>query len=131
MASRQLTRRICALSPGRLLTRIVKSGGFFCVLLLIPGLSCPSIISKGQSRENALSDAFAAGVGTSGAIDATALYAFPNTGPADTADRQLPGETFFPRATVSNRFTTGSRWCPSNPQMSRRKLLLPKSTAAA
>ena len=92
MLSSQFTRRTCAISLGRLLVRKVKSGGLFYILLLIPGLSCPSIISKGQSREIVTSEAFTAGVGASGAIDATASPIFPNPGPVDAADTQIPGE---------------------------------------
>jgi hypothetical protein len=88
-------RRTCVMSLSRMLVRMVKSGGFFCILLLIPGLSYPSIISKGQSRETVTSEAFTAGEGASGAIDATASHVFPNPGPIDAADTQIPGERRF------------------------------------
>jgi hypothetical protein len=71
---------------------MVESGSFFFILLLIPGLSYSSIISKGQSLEPVTSEALTAETGVSGAIDATASHIFPNPGPVDTADTQIPGE---------------------------------------
>lgn len=71
---------------------MVRSGGIVLVLLLIPGLSNPAIISRDQSGEIVTSEAFTLEAGASGAIDATASRAFPNAGPADAADTQIPAE---------------------------------------
>jgi hypothetical protein len=76
----------------RLLVRVVKSGGLLFVPLLIPGLSCPSIITSTQSRESVTSEALTAGVGVSGAIDATAAHAFLNAGPEVAADTRISEE---------------------------------------
>jgi hypothetical protein len=92
MVNSLFTRRTCAISPGRLLVRMVKSGSLLFILLLIPGLSCPSIIINDQSRATVTSEAFTAGVGASRAIDATALYVFPNAGSEVAADTRIPGE---------------------------------------
>jgi len=91
MASSHFTRRACVISLSQLLVRMVKSGGFFFILLLIPELSCPSIISRDTSREIVASEAFTAGVGTSGAIDAAFSHGFPNSGPGVAADTQISG----------------------------------------
>jgi hypothetical protein len=92
MVSSHFTRRIRLISLSRLLVRMVKAGGIFFILLLIPGLSCPSIIFNDQSRDNVTSEAFTAGLGFSGAIDATASHAFPNAGSEIAADTRNPGE---------------------------------------
>jgi len=92
MVNSHFTRRTCAKSLSRLLVRMVNSGGLLFVLLLIPGLTCPSIIINDQSRATVTSEAFTAGVGASGAIDATASYVFPNAGSEVAADTRIPGE---------------------------------------
>jgi len=92
MVSRRFTRRTRVMSLRRLLVRMVKSGGLLFILLLIPGQSCPSIIFKDQSRETVTSEALAAGVGVSGAIDVTASHDFPNAGSEVSADSRIPGE---------------------------------------
>jgi hypothetical protein len=92
MVNSHLTRRTCAISLSRLLVRMGKSGSLLFILLLIPGLSCPSIIINDQSRATVTSEAFTDGVGASRAIDATALYVFPNAGSEVAADTRIPGE---------------------------------------
>jgi len=92
MVSGHFTSGTRIISFSRLLVRMVKSGGLLFVLLLIPGLSCPSLITRTQSRESVTSEALTAGVGVSGAIDATAAHAFPNAGPEVAADTRIPGE---------------------------------------
>ena len=92
MVNSLFTRRTCAISPGRLLVRMVKSGSLLFILLLIPGLSCPSIIINDQSRATVTSEAFTAGVGASRAIDATALYVLLNAGSEVDADTRIPGK---------------------------------------
>jgi hypothetical protein len=92
MVNSLFTRRTCAIFPGRLLVRMVKSGSLLFILLLIPGVSCPSIINNDQSRATVTSEAFTAGVGASGAIDATALYVLPNAGSEVAADTRIPGK---------------------------------------
>ena len=88
MASSRVNRRIHIVSPGRSLVWM-KAGGIFLILLLIPGLSCPSTIFREQSRETAISEALTAGAGASGAIDATAPHVFTNSAPEVPADTRI------------------------------------------
>lgn len=71
---------------------MIKTAGFFFILLLIPGLSFPSIIFKDHSRETVTPEVLTAGVGASGAIDATASHVFANTGPDVGADTRISVE---------------------------------------
>jgi hypothetical protein len=97
MVSSYFTRRTRVVFLPRLLVRMVKSGGLLLILLLFPGLSCPSIISKDQSRETVTSETLTAGVVVSGAIDTTDWHVFPNAGSESSAaprmtERNQPDE---------------------------------------
>ena len=97
MVSSYFTRRTRVVFLPRLLVQMVKSGGLLLILLLFPGLSCPSIISKDQSRETVTSETLTAGVVVSGAIDTTDWHALPNAGSESSAaprmtERNQPDE---------------------------------------
>lgn len=85
MISSYVTRCTRVVFLPRLSVRMVKSGGLLFILLLFPGLSCPSIISRDQSRETVTSEALTDGVVVSGAIDETAWHVFPNAGSGSSA----------------------------------------------
>jgi hypothetical protein len=92
MVSSHSASRTRAISLGSWVVRMARSGGLVLVLLLIPALSCPAIISGDQGEEIVTSGAFTVEAGASGVIDATASRAFPNAGLADAADTQIPAE---------------------------------------